>query len=246
MNAIEDSSEMDSTSRMAHRKNELHRLGPMWYSWRIVKRKIFASICLSLLCGCSTRVLTPGPTLLSGITQYQSEMQRIGNAPERWPERQRAGGTLKTVVTATVGGSGEFFRLVDLDVRKREFTITMRDGSVRADRMQEMKEELIKMDEEIGSLKPVVRSQLAVLPLGGEAQQQVESAATLGLLNLAVDGFSSTGARGLDAPSTQVDQYLVTDLGSFATVRGPNGQTHRCSIYDVPDEGAGIRCETVK
>jgi hypothetical protein len=246
MNAIEDSSEMDSTSRMAHRKNKLHGLEPMWYSWRIVKRKIFASLCLSLLCGCSTGSFTPGATLLSGITQYRSEMQRIGNSPERWPERQRTGGTLKTVVTATVGGSAEFFRLVDLDVRKREFTITMRDGSVRADRMQEMKDELIKMDEEIASLKPVVRSQLAVLPLRGEAQQQVESAATLGLLNLAVDGFSSTGARGLDAPSTQVDQYLVTDLGSFATVRGPNGQTHRCSIYDVPDEGAGIRCETIK
>ncbi len=213
---------------------------------RIVKRKIFASLCLSLLCGCSTGSFTPGATLLSGITQYRSEMQRIGNSPERWPERQRTGGTLKTVVSATVGGSGEFFRLVDLDVKKREFTITMRDGSVRADRMQEMKDELIKMDEEIASLKPVVRSQLAVLPLRGEAQQQVESVATLGLLNLAVDGFSSGSPRGLDAPSTQVDQYLVTDLGSFATVRGPDGQTHRCSIYDVPDEGAGIRCETVK
>jgi hypothetical protein len=229
-----------------HEKNKLHGVVPMWYSWRIVKRKIFASLCLSLLCGCSTGSFTPGATLLSGITQYRSEMQRIGNSPERWPDRQRTGGTLKTVVTATVGGSGEFFRLVDLDVRKREFTITMRDGSVRADRMQEMKDELIKMDEEIASLKPVVRSQLAVLPLRGEAQQQVESAATLGLLNLAVDGFSSAGPRGLDAPSTRVDQYLITDLGSFATVRGPDGHTHRCTIHDVPDEGAGIRCEPVK
>jgi hypothetical protein len=73
-------------------------------------------------------------------------MRRIGNSPESWPARQRAAGTLKTTVTATVGGSAEFFRLVDLDVRKREFIVTLRDGSVRADRMQEMKDELIKMD----------------------------------------------------------------------------------------------------
>jgi hypothetical protein len=173
-------------------------------------------------------------------------MQRIGNSPESWPARQRAAGTLKTTVTATVGGSAEFFRLVDLDVRKREFTVTLRDGAVRPDRMQEMKDELIKMDEEIVVLKPVVRSQVAALPLRGEAQQQVESVATLGLLNLAVDGFSSARPRGLDTPSTKVDQYLITDLGSFATVRGPDGYTHRCAIYDVPDEGSGIRCKPVK
>jgi hypothetical protein len=211
-----------------------------------VKRNILSSLCLSLLCGCSTGALTPGATLLSGITEYQGEMQRIGNSPQHWPARQRAGGMLKTVVTATVGGSAEFFRLVDLDVRKREFTITMRDGSVRTDRMQEMKDELIKMDEEIVVLKPVIRSQVAALPVRGEAQQQVESVATLGLLNLAVDGFSSASPRGFEAPSTNVDQYLITDLGSFATVRGPDGQTHRCAIYDVPEEGAGIRCEPAK
>jgi len=173
-------------------------------------------------------------------------MQRIGNSPESWPARQRAAVTLKTTVTATVGGSAEFFRLVDLDVRKREFTITLRDGSVRPDRMEEMQDELLKMDEEIVVLKPVVRSQVAALPLRGEAQQQVESVATLGLLNLAVDGFSSARPRGLDTPSTKVDQYLITDLGSFATVRGPDGYTHRCAIYDVPDEGSGIRCKPVK
>ena len=180
----------------------------MWYSWRIVKREIFASLCLSLLCGCSTRAITPGPTLLSGINHYQGEMQRIGNSPGSWPARQQAAGTLKTTVTATVGGSAEFFRLVDLDVRKREFIITLSDGSVRADRTQEMKDELIKMDEEIVVLKPVVRSQMAALPLRGEAQQQVESVATLGLLNLAVDGFSSAGPRGLDAPSTRGGSIL--------------------------------------
>ena len=58
----------------------------------------------------------------------------------RWPERQRAGGTLKTTITATVGGSPEFYRLVDLDIRKREFIVTMRETSVRPDRVKEMNE----------------------------------------------------------------------------------------------------------
>ena len=102
------------------------------------------------------------------------------------------------------------------------------------------------MDEEIAALKPIVRSQVAAMPLHGESQQRVESAATLGLLTLAVDGFSSASPRALEAPSTKIDQYLVTDLGSFATVRAPDGQTHRCTIYSIADEGAGLRCEPVK
>lgn len=173
-------------------------------------------------------------------------MDSTGNSPTRWPDRQRAGGSLKTIITATVGGSREFYRLVDLDVRKREFLITMRDGSVRPDRMQEMKDELVKMDEEIAALKPIVRSQVAAIPAGADSQSRVESAATLGLLGLAVDEFSAGRTRGLEAPSTKIDQYVVTDLGSFVTVRGPDGQTHRCTIYSVPEEGAGVRCEPVK
>ena len=146
----------------------------MWYSWRIVKREIFASLCLSLLCGCSTR-----SPLLRGDSLIRDKPLSRRDAAHRQltgklPARQQAAGTLKTTVTATVGGSAEFFRLVDLDVRKREFIITLSDGSVRADRTQEMKDELIKMDEEIVVLKPVVRSQVAALPLRGEAQQQVE------------------------------------------------------------------------
>jgi hypothetical protein len=209
--------------------------------------KIFMLLLLVASYGCSTGgAVTPGATLLSGISQYQGDMQRLGGSPDRWPERQRAGGTLKTIITATVGGSGEFYRLVDLDVRKREFIITMRDGSVRADRLQEMKDELVKMDEEIAALKPIVRSQVAVIPLRGESQSRVESAAASGLLDLAVERFSSSTPRGLDAPSAKIDQYVVTDLGSFATVRGPDGQTHRCTIYEIPDEGAGVRCEPVR
>jgi hypothetical protein len=212
----------------------------------MINREFLLVLLLVASVGCSTRNPTPGATLLSGLSQYQAEMQRLGNAPERWPERQSVGGTLKTLITATVGGSREFYRLVDLDIRKREFVITMRDGSVRADRLQEMKEELLKIDEEIAALKPVVRAQIANMPFQGESQPGVENAATLGLLSLAVDRFPSSGGRGLEPPSTKVDQYVITDLGSFAAVRSPEGQTYRCAMYGIAEEGAGLRCEAAR
>lgn len=196
--------------------------------------------------GCSSGASTPGATLLSGMQHYQGEMQRVSSSTSRWPERQQIGGQLKTVITSTVGGSAEFYRLVDLDVRKREFTITMRETSLRPDRLEEMKDELIKMNQEVAALKPIVRAQTAVLPVQREPQQRIEGAATAGLLNLALDAFSSNRASGLEPPSTKVDQYLVTDLGSFSTVRTPEGQTFRCALFGMPDEGAGIKCEPIK
>jgi hypothetical protein len=209
--------------------------------------KVFLTLALVMLSGCSSNSsISPGATLLSGIGQYQVDMDSTGNSLTRWPERQRAGGTLKTIITATVGGSREFYRLVDLDVRKREFSVTMSDGSVRPDRMQEMKEELVKMDEEIAALKPIVRAQVAAIPARSETQSRIESAAASGLLDLAVQEFSVAKRRGPDAPATVIDQYIVTDLGSFATVRGADGQIHRCTLYSIPDEGAGIRCEPIK
>jgi hypothetical protein len=196
--------------------------------------------------GCATGAYTPGATLLMGMQQYQGEMQRLNSSTSRWPERQQLGGSLKTVITATVGGSAEFYRLVDLDVRKREFTITMRETSLRPERLQEMKDELVKMNQEVAALKPIIRAQTAVLSVQREAQQRVETVATAGLLNLALDAFSSNRSSGLEAPSTKVDQYVVTDLGLFSTVRTPEGQTFRCALFGMPDEGAGIKCEPIK
>jgi hypothetical protein len=196
------------------------------------------------LCGCTTATLSPGATLLSGIHQYQGEMQRLGNSPARWPERQRAGGTLKTIITATVGGSAEFYRLVDLDVRKREFNVTMRETSVRSDRLKEMNDELAQMDDEIAALKPVIRTQLAALHFHDDPERRVEDAATRGLISLALDGFSSNGGtRGLETPSTKVGRFVVTDLGSFSIVRAPDGQTFRCFTFGLAEEGSGIKCE---
>ena len=61
---------------------------------------------------------------------------------------------------------------------------------------------------------------------------------------------------GVDLATAQA-RAVAMDLGTGrlqavrraplpAPVRGPDGHTHRCTIHDVPDEGAGIRCEPVK
>jgi hypothetical protein len=214
----------------------------------IMTNRLVLLLCILIgMSGCSTATYTPGATLLSGLTEYQGEMQRLSGSATRWPERQRAGGTLKTIITATVGASGEFYRLVDLDIRKREFIVTMRETSLRPDRIKEMTEELAQMNDEIGALKPVIRTQLSALPVQSEPNQRVEEAATRGLLSLALDGFSSNGAtRGFEAPSTKVGQFIVTDHGAFSAVRAPDGQMFRCFLFGVAEEGAGIKCESVK
>jgi hypothetical protein len=231
--------------RQQSQRKLLQGAAPLWYS-RVVKLRISAILCFVLLGGCATtQSYTPGATLLSGFDNYKGEMQRICNSLDRWPDRQGAARSFKTVAVATGVGSREFSRLIDLDLRKREFNLTLRNGSVRPERAAEMKEELVKIDEEIAALKPIVHSQIADLPLGGESQQRLESAATVGLVNLAIDNFSST-ASGFDAPSTKVGGYLITDLGSFARVSSPDGRIHRCTIHSVPEEGGALHCETMQ
>ena len=199
------------------------------------------------LFGCSATAFTPGATLLAGLIQYQGEMQRLGGSTASWPERQQVGITLKTIITTTVGGSREFYRLVDLDIRKREFNVTMREASVRPDRAKEMTDEVAQMNDEIAALKPVIRTQLAALPLQSEPSQRVEEAATRGMLSLALDGFSSNGtAHGFEAPSTKVGEFIVTDLGAFSAVGDPAGQMSRCFLFGAPDQGTGIKCEPAK
>jgi len=213
----------------------------------MTRNNLLSVFALLMLYGCSSSgPVSPGASLLLGLSDYQGEMQHAGNSPERWPDRQRAGGALKGIITATVGGSREFYRLVDLDIKKREFVITMRDLSLRTDRTQEMKQELVAMDDEILILKPVVREQVAAMPAAGESRQQVETVATYGMLKLALDQFSSTGGHAVDPPTTWVDQNLVTDLGSFSTVRTLDGQIYRCVLYTVADAGAGMKCELLK
>lgn len=197
---------------------------------------------MTSLWGCATANVSRGATLLSGVNQYHGEMQRVGSQPSRWPERQQAATMLKGVITGTLGASAEFYRLVELDLRKREFVLTMRETNVRADRLTEMKQELLQMDEEIAALKPVIKTQLNAVKIADQPTE-IESVATLGLLGIAVDGFSATGGRGLDAPTTTVGPYVVSDLGSFATVRSPQGQVYRCTLFGQIEDGVGVRCE---
>ncbi|MSP40470.1 MAG: hypothetical protein EXR70_18425 [Deltaproteobacteria bacterium] len=211
-----------------------------------MKKFNYLFIVLSVLSGCASGTLSREATLLSGLQQYQGEMQRSGGNVSNWPNRQRAANELKTIITGTLGGSGGFYRLVDLDQRKREFVVTIRETNLQADRLKEMQDELARIEDEIAGLRPVLKTQLTAIAQG-ETAGTIESIATLGLLGIAIDGFSSSGAgRGIDGLSTKVGQYLVGDLGSFATVRTPQGQTHRCSLFGNSDEGAGILCQPVK
>lgn len=211
----------------------------------MMKLNLALSLACFTLSGCSTPNVSRSGTLLSSLTQYQVDMQSM-NSPSRWPERQRTAGTLKTVITATVGASPEFYRLVDLDLRKREFTATMRDTNLRPDRRREMEEEMVAMDEEIAALKPVVKTQLTMVA-SQEQGDRVENIATLGLLGMEIDSFSKGGApRTAEAPSARVGQYVVTNLGTFSTVRTPEGQAYRCDVFSVPDEGGGVKCAPVK
>jgi len=211
----------------------------------MLKKNLLLLLLVSVSSSCSTPNVSRSGTLLSGLTQYQGDMQTI-NSYSRWPERQRAAGSLKTIITVTVGPSPEFLRLVDLDLRKREFAAAMRDTNLRPERLREMQDEMIFMDDEIAALKPVVKTQVKSV-LGHEHVEPVENAATLGLLSMAIDKFAAPGEpRGPEAPSTRVGEYLVTDLGTFSTVRTPQGQAYRCDVFSVPEEGGGIRCESVR
>jgi hypothetical protein len=196
--------------------------------------------------GCSTGNISRGGTLLYGLNQYHSDMQRAGNQLSNWPARQQAAGEFKTVITGMIGASPEFYRLVELDLRKREFTITLRETNVRPERKKEMTDELAQMEEEIAALRPVVKTQLTAQRLH-EQPDGIDAIATLGLLGIALDGFSASASnRGLESPSTKVGQYLVTDFGRFASVRAASGQTFRCNVFGNLDDGAGVRCEAGK
>jgi hypothetical protein len=212
----------------------------------MLRKNLALLLIVSGVWGCSTANVSRGGTLLYGLNQYQSDMQRAGNQPSNWPARQQAAGEFKNVIAGMVGASPGFYRLVELDLRKREFTITLRETNVRPDRIKEMKDELAQMDDEIAALRPVIKTQLTAQRLH-EQPDGIDAIATLGLLGIALDGFSaSASSRGLESPSTKVGQYVVTDLGGFATVRAASGHTFRCNVFGSLDDGAGVRCEPGK
>jgi hypothetical protein len=201
---------------------------------------------LLVLFGCSTANTTPGATLLVGLNGYQEEMERLESRPERWFDRQRAGDSLKKTYLVSVGASREFNRMVDLDVRRREFLITLRASPVNPDRAKEMKDELAVMNKDVETLKEIVKGQAANAALRAQQQaQQVETFAVIGLTNMAIDSFAAmTTPTGPTPPSTKVGRYTVSDSGGlFSTVMTPEGQTLRCTTLVYPEAGASIKCE---
>ena len=211
-------------------------------------RKLKPALFLSLLFlfGCSSTNTNPGATFLVGLNNYQGEMERLEGRPERWFDRQRAGDSLKQTHLVTFGGSREFNRMVDLDVRRREFLITLRDYSVKPDRVKEMKDELVTMNKDVDSLKEIVKSQAANAELQSQQQsQQLETVAAIGLVNMAIDSFASmTLPSGPNPPSTKVGPYIVSDFGGLlSTVTTPEGQTVRCATLVFSEAGASIKCE---
>ena len=213
----------------------------------MLQTKIVLLFLLIGLLGCSaTGKVSRGGTLLYGFNQYQSDLQYAGNQVTNWPARQQAAGDFKMLITGMLGSSPEFYRLIDLDLRKREFLITLRETNVKAERAKEMKEELVQMDEEIAALKPVIKTQLTAYQMN-ERLDDIDAVATLGLLGIALDGFAGPGRnRAGEPPTTKVSQYIVTDLGGFATVKAANGHLFQCSLFGDSENGAGVHCEPAR
>jgi hypothetical protein len=218
----------------------------MCYHNRMLKLKLALFPSLLVLFGCSTANTNPGATFLLGLNGYQEEMERLEDRPERWFDRQRAGDVLKKTYPVTFGSSREFNRMVDLDVRRREFLITLRATPVNPNRAKEMKDELAVMNKDMDILKEIVKGQAASVGLRAPQQpQQVETFAIIGLVNMAIDSFASmTIPAGPNPSSTKVGRYTVSDFGGLlSTVTTPEGQTLRCKTLVYPEEGASIKCE---
>ena len=212
-----------------------------------MKNIAFASALLVMLTSCASGSATPGMTLLTGITGYRDEMARLETNADSWPDRQRAAESLKKNYLLTMGASQDFNRLVELDLRRREFLLTLREPRLRSERATEIKEELPAIDGEIDRLLTRVKGQVHRLESRTqEKPRMIEYVATIGLLDLSLDAFSGTGAvRDSTVPRTTVGPYVVTDRGSLTSVDTPEGETYRCMTMLMQEQGAGIRCEAV-
>lgn len=197
-----------------------------------------------LISGC-TPLGSPAMTLLRSLNEYREGVGEHGNQPDRWPERQRMGNALKTRYMFTIGPSEEFNRLVDLDFRRREFLITLHEPSLKTERAMEIKEELVKIDNDIAALVERVKAQIAEAERTYQKESRaIDIAAATGLASLGIERFLSPGAsRRTFPPSITVgDRYVVTDYGSYSTITTPGGQMHRCATM-ILDEGVGaIEC----
>jgi hypothetical protein len=142
-----------------------------------------------------------------------------------------------------MGGSKEFNRLVELDVKRREYLIALKANSLRPDRAVEVKQELVAMNAEIDSLSALVKEEVTRQAMSESAPQRViEGVATTGLLSMAIDGFSPSLAPDVSVPTAKVGGYTVIDQKRIAIVKTPEGQLFQCTTVLVQEEGAGIDC----
>jgi hypothetical protein len=209
--------------------------------------KVGYLIFLMILSACSSKTTSPGMTLLTGLNGYHEEMERLEGQAARWPDRQRVGNTIMTTYLMTMGGSKEFNRLVELDVKRKEYRIALRANSLRPERAVEVKQELVGIDADVDALTTIVKGQVAARSISQPQAQphQIEDIATLGLLTMAIDNFSPNGARDVGVPSINVGGYTVIDQKDFTLVKTPQGQTFQCTTVLVQEEGAGINCAPV-
>ena len=210
------------------------------------KMKKTVYLFLVIFFGCSTGPVSPGMTFLQSLNYYRAEIGRLQNKPERWPERQAMGESLKNQHRVIIGPSAEFDWLVDLDSKRRELVIALSDPSLRPERAAEIKQELAQIEKDITALTGPIKAQLANAEVRTQQQpQRTEAAATIGLVSLAVDAFASPEAAGrANPPSITVGgQYTVTDYGYFAAVKTPEGPTVRCAPVLVGEAAAAMKCE---
>ena len=205
--------------------------------------KVQSLFFLIILGACSTKSTSPGMTLLTGLTGYHEEMERLEGQAARWPDRQRLGNTIKTTYLVTMGGSKEFNRLVELDVKRREYLIALRANALRPDRAAAVKQELITIDQEVDALSALIKEQITGHTVSGpERQKLIEAVATVGLLSIAIDHFSQSLHQDVSFPTATVGGYTVIDQKNIAIVKTPEGQTFRCTTILVQEDGAGIDC----
>jgi hypothetical protein len=198
---------------------------------------------LMMISACSSKTVSPGMTLLTGLNGYHHEMERLEGQAARWPERQRVGNTIKTTYLMTMGGSKEFNRLVELDVKRREYLIALKANSLRPDRAVEVKQELVKIDEEVEALLSLIKGQITRHTMSQpEPQKLIEGVATVGLLSMAIDNFSQSLPQDISVPTAKVGGYTVIDQKRIAIVKTPEGQLFQCTTVLVQEEGAGIDC----
>lgn len=210
--------------------------------------RLLSLLFVLVLSACSTARITPGATLLSGLSAYESKMAAAGSSPGQWPARQRAATSLKAIIGAGFQRSQELQRLVDLDLRKREFQITLAQTNLLPERRAEMTEELREIETEIPKLKAAIKAQLSAQTVTEEERAAaIATAATIGWLQLRIDSFpASPVAAGASSASTQVERYHVGDWGEFAMVRAPEGQYYRCDVVPIEDDGSWMRCAPMK